>query len=760
MYKIIIHCSTSSKIVELGEEMEIELGREPKSSFSIQINDPSVSRSHAIISAKKNQLFITDLGSTNGTWLNENRLKPNTTVLLDAKAKIGNIEISVEFNNTVGVIDNKEDLTQKFLTMQKVSGRSLNSWLQIKSEVLIGRSKECDIIIDDLSVSRKHTRVFKTGNTVYVQDLRSTNGTFINGKRIYGKEIFRAEDSLIIGLNIFRLDSDQIDLTAEKAIHAIDVSKVYSNGNVGLNPLSISLSGNQIVALMGPSGCGKSTLLKILNGENPASSGEIYIYGLELISNYELLKQKIGFVPQDDIVHAELTVDDTLYYAAKLRLGGDTSDELIFDRINSILKSLNINSPKIRQTKVGSLSGGQRKRVSIAVELLNNPKILFLDEPTSPLDPETIEEFLKCLKNLCNEGTTIVMVTHKPEDLNYVNRVIFLGTSGYHVYDGSTSEFLKHFNKSNIVEVYNLLNSEDRSKEWYKRWYNNNRSAEIARKQEVKNDAKVNAISQLYWLIMRYLHIKFSNPKNLLFLFLQPVLIATLIKLVFTNLINKNNTGELSVLFLITIGAIWFGVSNSAREIVGEKAIFRRERKFNLLLIPYITSKFIVINIISLFQIVIFIGILYLGYVKDLNNPLETLFFMMLISTTAIFFGLLLSAIAGSVEEVMSILPIALMPQIILAGILNSIKNTSTEILSYLTIGRWGTEGLARIQDHFPKTEKEPFMDVIKIRLYGNNELYKLFNGFDLNLLALGIMNLIMFMGIFFLIKSSEKRHS
>lgn len=198
---------------------------------------------------------------------------------------------------------------------------------------------------------------------------------------------------------------------------------------------------------MGPSGCGKSTLLKALNGDSPASSGEVFIFGLELVKNYELLKQKIGYVPQDDIVHSELTVNETLYYAAKLRLSDGALETLIQERITEILVSLNLNDTAIRSTKIKNLSGGQRKRISIAVELLNRPSILFLDEPTSSLDPETIEEFLKCLRYLCQQGTTVIMVTHKPEDLHFVDEIIFLGAKGHHAFAGSKNEFLSYFQK-------------------------------------------------------------------------------------------------------------------------------------------------------------------------------------------------------------------------------------------------------------------------------------------------------------------------
>jgi ABC-type multidrug transport system ATPase subunit len=174
---------------------------------------------------------------------------------------------------------------------------------------------------------------------------------------------------------------------------------------------------------MGPSGCGKTTLLKVLNGETPSTEGRVLISGLDLDENYDYVKTLIGYVPQDDIIHRELTVDQTLYYAARLRMG-QVDPELMANKIEQVLSALKIVDH--RSKPVSKISGGQRKRVSIAVEILTDPLILFLDEPTSPLDPQTIEEFLSILKDLSLNGTTVVMVTHKPEDLLYMDSVIFM----------------------------------------------------------------------------------------------------------------------------------------------------------------------------------------------------------------------------------------------------------------------------------------------------------------------------------------------
>ena len=256
-----------------------------------------------------------------------------------------------------------------------------------------------------------------------------------------------------------------------------------------------------------------------------STSGEVLIHGLSLTENFGLIKKKIGYVPQDDIVHRELTVYKTLFYAAKLRLPDDTTNEEINERIDKVISDLNLDQDKekdIRTIKVGSLSGGQRKRVSIAVELLTEPTILFLDEPTSPLDPETIEGFLTSLKELAHNGTTIVMVTHKPEDLSYVDEVIFLGVQGHLVFKGSADLLTAHFEVGNIVEVYSKMSDFEVVGKFYQK--PPKQSVPRTINQEIKKERKDSHWLQLFWLISRYFRIKVNDRENLGLLLAQPVI--------------------------------------------------------------------------------------------------------------------------------------------------------------------------------------------------------------------------------------------
>jgi len=717
----------------------------------LQIDYPSLSRKHLALYAEESGLFVEDLGSTNGSYLNGKKL--------DAGQRMPFQEgDSLSLTPDQAVIVQLSPVAERPTSSSPPKkGKDISSLLASKKDVVIGRSSDCDLVLEDVMVSRRHARIQQKDGKVWIEDLNSSNGVYLNGKKISSKQQVTEKDKVRIGLFSFSLSGTLIDLKKEYAISATDISKVFSNGHTGLHPTTIQFPYREFIALMGPSGCGKSTLLKALNGDSPPTRGTIKLFDLDLHDHFEFVKHIIGYVPQENIVHEELTVQESLFYAAKIRLPEDTSNQEIEHRINEVLTSLKIDAPTLRKTKIEKLSGGQKKRVSIAVELLTKPKILFLDEPTSPLDPETIEEFLSCIRQLCKEGTTVIMVTHKPEDLNYVDRVVFMGVNGHLSYDGPKEGLLKHYKKENLIHLYALLSSKEEAKSWYDRWYNGSQVSSTAFKKVDIQRSSANLAHQTFWLTQRYFKIKVANPKNLLLLFIQPVFIAILIALSFSELIVTTEIAgqviqqpKLGVLFLMAIAAIWFGVSNSAKEIVGEKDVAKREFRVNVMLVPYLLSKQLVLFVLSAAQTFIFLIILQLVY-PDLENFILLYALLLVLSICAIQFGLMLSALTETTEEVMSLLPIALMPQIILSGILQPIESSITQLLSYFTLGRWGTELLARAQDYDQDTT--PFLDAIRDFLYPEDIQVLPTDSLEANALGLflvfGIMLLIVIMALF-----------
>jgi ABC-type multidrug transport system ATPase subunit len=671
---------------EIKQGSSITFGRAGHGA-DIEIDDSTISRTHAELSYSSQGLRVMDPGSKNGVYVNNVLIPKNQPMDVNVGDRLVIGPYQIEF---------------EFAAEKKRTDSLLKQLLTEKNRITIGRNSDNDIVLSDPTVSRHHAAISVESGKYWVEDLDSTNGTYLNDVLVKTRTEFGEQDTLLISLHAFQLNKAQKDLRSESAIIAQGIEKKYPNGYVGLKQMSAEIPNSHFVALMGPSGCGKSTLLKALNGDNPASSGQVYIHGLLLNMHYNFLKRKIGYVPQDDIVHRELTVERTLYFAAKLRLPESTSDAELEVRIDKVLTSLNINDPKIRKTQIKDLSGGQRKRISIAVELLNQPTILFLDEPTSPLDPETIDEFLKCIRQLVKEGTTVVMVTHKPEDLKYVDRVIFLAANGYLSFYGEKEDFLKHFDADNIIEIYAKLNKPKNALPYYNQLLKNEQTPELEDEAVFnKSTQKESFWLQLYWLVLRYLNIKINDRSNLVLLVAQPVIISVLVIFIFKNL-------ELGVMFLMAIAAIWFGVSNAAKEIVGELPIYLRERMFNLKINTYILSKLAVLSLIAFIQVLIFVTIIYQNYKNYNTGEMPEIYlqsfgtsvwFMFYISIAATAMGLLLSSLFDNTERVMTVVPIALMPQIMLAGVISKIEHIGVELLSFLTLGRWGTEGLARIQD-------------------------------------------------------------
>ncbi len=683
------------------------IGRNPDCDFHIP--DDYVSSKHAFLFPKGNgRYLLIDNKSLNGTYVN---------------GKLISKPVLINDGDLIGIgqhLFTAQDIVKKSVSgvVKRPKGRNISELLNQKPSVLIGRSKDADFIINDFSVSRRHAKITRENGRFFIEDLGSKNGTFVNGKRIKGKVLLRSNDEIRIAFEVFRIDGYSKNLSAYSAVRALGVSmkfKQKGKENHVLKPLEFSIPSKAFVALMGPSGCGKTTLMNILSGHLQPTEGRVFVHGLELSQHLDLIKQKVGYVPQDDIVHGELSVNDALFYAAKLRMNPDMSDEEIRMRIDVVCNQLKIPASK-RNRLIKNLSGGERKRVSIAVELLNKPAVLFLDEPTSPLDPETIDSFLKAIKELTvTNETTVIMVTHKPSDLAYVDRVIFLGAGGYLTYYGNAEDLKTYFNAGNVTGIYATLSNEASAGLWYQKWLKNRSEDRIINQplREYKQ-RRPSYLKQFYWLAKRYAHIKLNDRQNLLLLLLQPLIIPLALVFIYRKL-------EIGLLFLMIITAIWFGVSNAAKEIVDEIPIYKRERMFNLAIGPYLLSKVSILSLIALLQSAIFVSIIYVGYKDDvltLNHPLQMFWVMVLLIISASLLGLMLSSSFKTSESVMSVLPIVLIPQIIFAGVITKVDTPSKELVSYLTHGRWGTELLARIQrdDPFNLSYKFRLKDTLVIK--------------------------------------------
>jgi len=740
------------KKVVIAEDFSLMVGS--NSNCDVMVSNKRVSRNHCqVIYSKSDALKLIDLDSTNGTFLNGIKLKPGIPYNLNLKdqvqlAGVSGIIISVGSESTESRnLDNQKNILELFNN---------------KDIITVGRDSSCDLRINDNRISRKHASIKKLSNDKFLlKDLGSLNGIYVNGSKVNGTKTISKEDNIFISKYLLKIDGKAKDLSDELAISAIGIEKVYPNqkkGKKALHKMDISVPSRSLLAIMGPSGCGKSTLLKSLNGESPPTKGRVLIFNQDLITNYEYLKTQIGYVPQDDIVHKQLTVEQSLFFAAKLRIANISRADIKI-KIDQILSELNISH--IKKNLISDISGGQRKRVSIAIELLTDPMLLFLDEPTSPLDPQTIEDFLNILKKLSENGTTVIMVTHKPEDLDYMDEVIFMADNngGKIVYYGDSTKYKDYFNVNNAVSVFSQI-SGGNSKKWVEKYSNPRPLSTTQDKEKVLiNKSNQSSIEQFFWLTYRYFKIKTNDKVNTSIMLLQAPIIALLACLVFKEV-------TLSVLFIMAVSAVWFGSTNAAREIVGELPIYSRERMYNLKLIPYIFSKITVLSLFSIIQSFVFIFILYFYYSDSnfdiyFNDPFFAFIWMSFLTISSTFLGLLLSAIFDTSEKVLAVVPIVLIPQIMLAGLVAKIGSTTVEFVSYLTFTRWGIEGFGNIQgDIVTENPINKTADAVEFLKNSFHESYSdNFNSSGtlyLDFIAIFCLVSIMFISLYLILKSKD----
>ncbi len=555
--------------------------------------------------------------------------------------------------------------------------------------IRLGRAPDNNFILDGPGVSRHHAILsYENRSQPILTDLNSTNGTFVNGEPLNEPRQLSPEDLIFLGGFLLHVDGRTIkqhDLSAS-SITARNITKSI-NGKTILNDISLAIHPREFIGLMGPSGCGKSTLMDALNGLRPASSGNVFINDLDLYLNFNALRRSIGYVPQRDILHEALTVEKTLYYAAKLRLPAGTSLDVVRSIVSHTIESVGLSEHS--QIAFRQLSGGQQKRLSLALELLTKPSFLYLDEPTSPLDPETTENMMMLFRQLADEGRIVVMVTHKFEKFREMHQIALLTRGGHLAYFGPPTEALTYFDCKEPGDIYRHIGAhtpEELSarfrKSTYHEKYVNSRIAEMEHLARTtgalelagagREDSPERRFGLSQWLTLtqRYFEVKIKDKRNTLLLLAQAPVVAILLAIIVGDSVNNSQT-----LFIAAIVSIWFGANNAVREIVSEAAIYARERLVNLKIPSYVFSKFSVLSGIAFVQCLLFVGILVgTGRLRS-NDFLAMVLVLYLTSLAGIATGLLFSAFVNSTEKAMSVLPLILIPQLLLSGYLKPVND-------------------------------------------------------------------------------------
>ena len=420
--------------------------------------------------------------------------------------------------------------------------------------ITLGRLPDNTVVLNHPQVSGYHARLERVGNNYRISDLNSTNHVYVNARRV-STHMLKPGDEIHIGP--FRLTFTGTELTQQDEsngirIDALQLRKVGNKQTVLINDISIAIPPRNFVALVGGSGAGKSTLMDALNGLRPAQTGTVLYNGKDYYRHLAAFSTQLGYVPQDDIIHRDLTVERALYYAAKLRLPSDMTRAQIKGRIDEVLEDVEMKHR--RHLLVSKLSGGQRKRVSIALELLANPSLFFLDEPTSGLDPGLDRKMMTLLRNLADKGHTIVLVTHATNNINSCDYICFLAQGGHLAFFGPPNDAKTYFGKTDFAEIYSALEPTDENPEIpaqaearfkasseYQQYVvaplnqgpaGAGRAAAMAQQEhEVIQPKRGNPWKQFRLLSERYIELLFNDKGNLAILLLQAPIIAIILYL-------------------------------------------------------------------------------------------------------------------------------------------------------------------------------------------------------------------------------------
>ena len=582
----------------------------------------------------------------------------------------------------------------------------------------IGRALDNDIVVDDLLASRYHAELRKTRDGGYeIADLGTHNGTYVDGGRISGRSRLDEGSLVAIGHTLLRLRHGHLEGYVDHgqaSFAALDLGVLIGDKTL-LDSVSFGLEGGQFLAVLGPTGAGKSTLLKALTGFRPADRGVVLYNGRDVYSAFDELRHRIGYVPQDDILHPQLTVRAALEYAAELRFPPDVSSAERSGRVVEVMRELGLEQRA--DVRVERLSGGQRKRTSVALELLTRPSLLILDEPTSGLDPGYEKSVMQLLRQLADGGRTVLTVTHSIQSLDLCDRILFLAPGGQTAYFGPPRDTLPFFATPGYPEIFQHLDKAEPGTAKAK--FNNSEiesqyvTGPLASKRHMVQAPEVQIAApevtsksphfarQLWTLTRRYAALIVADRRNTLLLLAQAPILGLLMIATF----GKNNlvpgapgagSHATTVLLALTLAASYLGASNSIREIVKERPILVRERSVGLSVMPYVLSKFIVLGVITVAQSFIMVylalarqGGLEHGQVLG-NGRVEIAVVVSVSGLCSMALGLWVSSLAANADKVMTILPVILFAQFVLCGAAFAVQNTQgLNELAYFSSARW-----------------------------------------------------------------------
>lgn len=546
----------------------------------------------------------------------------------------------------------------------------------------IGRAPTCDIVLNEEEVAEVHAVLKRDAGSLSIIDSGAFAGVYVNGTRINERVIAEGDDIFISPVHLV-LDDGDIVYTGRTdrgfRIDALEVNRFVGKRHL-VNEVSLSILPGEFVAVVGPSGCGKSTLLSLLSGAVRPSPGMVLYDGEDLYENLEHLRPLIGFVAQIPATRDALTVAEIMQYEASLRLYGKSLEERE-EAMERALVTVNLNHR--RSTRAGYLSGGERKRLTIALELLSDPKVLWLDEPTSGLDPHLNRHMMQLFRRLSNTGMTVIVVTHDTAELELCDRLVFMVPGGRVAFDGRPDRAIRRFGAADITECYQVAQySGDVVADQHLMSSPGAALFPRSRRAQTRSQSPFRGVlHQLRVKTQRALRVWVADRKNMWIMLAQAPILALVLSLLVTPHVFTDHSVPardlVSTNFMMSITVIWLALINASRSFSSEQVLWARERMAGASIGAYVGSKLLLQWALSLYQacaLILVMGVARSGFPSaglfGLPGWCDLIMTLTLTGAAASTFGMVLSAIVSNENRGSSMVPYLVLPQLLMCGLL------------------------------------------------------------------------------------------
>lgn len=583
--------------------------------------------------------------------------------------------------------------------------------------VRIGRREDCDVVVADPLVSRVHATLVSTGAGLEIIDNLSINGTFVNGHRVTRSPVHDGDVVTLGNTDLIVAGTTLVPRPASRGTGGVQAHRLglSIDGRPLLTDVSFTARPGTLTAIIGPSGAGKSTLIRLLGGATRPSIGRVTFDGHDVHAEYASMRSRIGVVPQDDVVHRQLTVEQALGYAAELRLPPDTSAVDRRQVVDRVIDELELTPH--RKTRVDNLSGGQRKRASVAMELLTGPSLLILDEPTSGLDPALDRQVMTMLRRLADAGRVVVVVTHSLTYLDMCDQVLLLTSSGKTAFVGVPNDISAAMGGTDWADIFAFVSADPDAahRRFLARQQASGAVAELpAPPGPPGSPARTSLPRQVWSLARRQARLIIADRGYFIFLAVLPFILGALTLVVpggsgFGPADPRSDTPDeaAEILLVLLVAVVFMGTALTIRDLVGERAIFRREQSVGLSASAYLAAKVIVYSLAALLQTAALTAIVVVGKGAPargavlLGSPVLELYTALAVTAiVSALIGLALSSLAKSNEQILPMLVVVIMVSLVFSGGMFPISGrVGLDQISWYLPSRWGFAAAASTVD-------------------------------------------------------------